>query len=173
MVHNSTALPIVQNGLRCGLFNSSCPLTLCKCAVSASICFCCFATFASCFAIVDWSYDLRLLLLDFAVLFGSRMLNWLVAGCERHSTRIPGRWLGRRNYVIFHADGTWGVQRHDTAPETVDGRRRGVEGDKLILEWQLGGSVVSKSISFSNDRFVTTEADAIVWAYGRVSHSWS
>jgi hypothetical protein len=77
---------------------------------------------------------------------------------EDYSKRILGRWLGRRKYVAFFADGSWGVQRNEETPIEINGRRWRIEGKKLLLTWRgEAGLQTSEQIitSFMTKRFVT------------------
>ena len=75
--------------------------------------------------------------------------------------RILGRWLGRRKYVTYYADGRWGVQRNEDAPVEIEGRRWRIEGNKLLLTWRgdAGSQTAESTItSFTTKQFMT-EAD--------------
>lgn len=110
---------------------------------------------------------------------------WL-AGCANivmsnrfegdYSKRIIGRWGHQNRIVTFHANGTWGVQRHEDAPEGIGGRRWRVEGKRLLLTFLsdngLGTPVhletqVSTITSFSDDGFTVKLPDGSKENYGR------
>jgi len=77
---------------------------------------------------------------------------------EDYSKRILGRWLGRRKYAAFFADGSWGVQRNEETPIEINGRRWRIEGKKLFLTWrgEAGLQTTERIItSFMTKRFVT------------------
>ena len=81
-----------------------------------------------------------------------------VVRSEDYAKRILGRWLGRRKYVAFYADGRWGVQRNEDAPIDIDGRRWRIEGNKLLLTFPAdSGLVTSESTitSFTTKQFIT------------------
>src|SRR5262249_49085420 len=81
-----------------------------------------------------------------------------VVRSEDYAKRILGRWLGRRKYVAFYADGRWGVQRNEDAPTDIDGRRWRIEGNKLLLTFRAdSGLVTSESTitSFMTKQFIT------------------
>ncbi|OYW75279.1 MAG: hypothetical protein B7Z37_14095 [Verrucomicrobia bacterium 12-59-8] len=74
--------------------------------------------------------------------------------------RILGRWLGPRKYVIFFADGRWGVQRNEDDSIEIGERRWRIEGDKLFLTFPRGtGLSTSESTitSFTAKQFVTED----------------
>jgi hypothetical protein len=50
---------------------------------------------------------------------------------ENYSMLILGQWLGPRKIHVYHADGTWGVRRHERAPEDKHQRRWSIKGSKL------------------------------------------
>jgi hypothetical protein len=52
-----------------------------------------------------------------------------------YSKAILGCWLGPRKFEIYHADGTWGVKRHEDAPEVINGRRWHIKGKTLVITW--------------------------------------
>lgn len=58
-----------------------------------------------------------------------------IAEEQNYSKLILGTWLGPRKLTIFHADGTWGVQRNESAPEEKTDRHWGVKGQKLTLRY--------------------------------------
>src|ERR1039457_3126857 len=75
-----------------------------------------------------------------------------------YSKRILGRWLGRRKYITFYADGRWGVQRNEDAPITIQGRGWRVKGNKLSVTWQGDTGVTtaeSTIVSFRTKQFIT------------------
>ena len=79
---------------------------------------------------------------------------------QDYSKRILGRWLGSRKFAIFHANGTWGVQRNEDAPEDIDGRRWRIHGKKLFLTFRGDHGFQTAEltiISFTTESF-TTEA---------------
>jgi hypothetical protein len=89
---------------------------------------------------------------------------------ESFSKRILGRWLGPRKFVVFHSDGTWGVQRHETAPEEIDGRRWRIEGNKLILTYPGNrGPLTSRDsiISFTPQKLIVQSEDGYKEVYER------
>ena len=106
------------------------------------------------------------------------VLTLLVAGTksfaapkqsEDYSKRILGRWLGPRKFHIFHANGTWGVQRNEDAPEDIDGRRWRIQGNKLFLKFRGDAGLQTAEftiISFTSKRFIT-EADGHKETYDR------
>ena len=80
------------------------------------------------------------------------------------SKRILGKWLSSRHGAasIFHADGSWGIQR-DLDPETIQGRWW-IKGNKLFLTYPKDNGAgtpvhirtATYSITFeSDDRFIT------------------
>jgi hypothetical protein len=77
---------------------------------------------------------------------------------EDYAKRILGRWLGRRKYVAFYADGRWGVQRNEDAPIDIQGRRWQIEGNKLLLTFRGDtGLITTESVitSFMSRQFIT------------------
>ena len=77
-----------------------------------------------------------------------------------YSKRILGRWEGPRKFRIFHADGTWGVQRLEENPEDIDGRRWHIKGNKLFLTFRgYRGfeTTVYTIVSFTPKSFTTEE----------------
>lgn len=80
-----------------------------------------------------------------------------VVRSEDFAERILGRWLGRRKYIAFYADGRWGVQRNEDAPIEFNGRRWRIEGNKLFLTFQEHPGVTNEStiISFTTNQFIT------------------
>ena len=50
-----------------------------------------------------------------------------------YSKAILGCWLGSRKFEVYHADGTWGVKRHEDAPEEINGRRWHINGKTLVI----------------------------------------
>jgi hypothetical protein len=74
-----------------------------------------------------------------------------------YAKRILGRWLGPRKYVVFYADGRFGVQRNEDAPVEIAGRRWRIEGNKLIQTIRTDSDVVtheSTITSFRTRQFV-------------------
>ncbi|SRR5260221_4604810 len=59
----------------------------------------------------------------------------IAAAEENYSKLILGTWLGPRKFRIFHADGTWGVQRNEAEPEERAGRRWSIKGHELTLSY--------------------------------------
>ena len=55
---------------------------------------------------------------------------------EGYSKRILGRWLNtdKGKLVIFHSNGSWGVQRNEETREKIHGRWH-IRGNKLILTY--------------------------------------
>jgi hypothetical protein len=98
-------------------------------------------------------------------------------GSEDYSKRILGRWLGPKNkFRIFHADGTWGVQRHEDAPEGIAGRRWRIDGKKLFLTYPTDNGVgtpvhmvtsVYTIIFFTPQNFTIRDEDGRKEAYER------
>ena len=74
------------------------------------------------------------------------------------SKRIIGRWLGPRKFIIFHADGTWAVQRNEDAEQVIDGRRWHINGNELTLASPYG-SDSETIVSFSRTKFITKDGD--------------
>ena len=84
-----------------------------------------------------------------------------VVRSEDYAKRILGRWLGRRKYVAFYADGRWGVQRNEDAPIDIAGRRWRIEGNKLLQTIKVDTDIVtheSTITSFTTKQF-NTERD--------------
>jgi hypothetical protein len=52
-----------------------------------------------------------------------------------YSKEILGCWLGSRKFEVYHADGTWGVKRHEDAPEVINSRRWHIKGKTLVITW--------------------------------------
>jgi hypothetical protein len=84
-------------------------------------------------------------------------------GAKADSKRILGKWSSSRSGAlsIFHADGSWGVQRD--RPETIQGRWW-IKGNKLFLTYPDDNGVGTPvhirtgryTITFaSDDRFIT------------------
>ena len=97
-------------------------------------------------------------------------------GSEAYSKRIVGRWGTRNRIVTFHADGTWGVQRHEDAPEGNRGRHWRIEGNKLFLTFPSDdgvGTLVHMDTqaytitSFTSQRFIATTDDGYEQEYDR------
>jgi hypothetical protein len=91
---------------------------------------------------------------------------------------IVGHWrvhVSRRadRIVIFHADGTWGVRNWDfSQPEDIQGRRRRVAGDRLILTYPSDHGFTTyaeKIVSFTRARFMTETASGRFY-YTRLKH---
>jgi hypothetical protein len=81
-----------------------------------------------------------------------------VVQSEDYAKRILGRWLGRRKYIAFYADGRWGVQRNEDAPIEIDGRRWQIDGDKLLLTFRGDADVITSQstiTSFMSKQFIT------------------
>src|SRR3989442_1467664 len=85
-------------------------------------------------------------------------------GPNADSKRILGKWLSSHSGAasIFHADGSWGVQR-DLDPETIQGRWW-IKGRKLFLTYSEDNGIGTPvhirtgkyTITFeSDDRFIT------------------
>jgi hypothetical protein len=77
---------------------------------------------------------------------------------EDYAKRILGRWLGRRKYITFYADGRWGIQRNEDAPIGIEGRRWRLEGNKLLRTWrgETGLHTDESTItSFTTKQFIT------------------
>jgi|SRR5690349_13141164 hypothetical protein len=95
------------------------------------------------------------------------ILNAAVAtagGENADSKRILGKWHSNRHGAasIFHADGSWGVQR-DLDPETIQGRWW-IKGNNLFLTYTgdkgVGTAVHIRTAKYaitfeSDDRFIT------------------
>jgi hypothetical protein len=66
-------------------------------------------------------------------------------GAKADSKRILGKWLSSRHGAasIFHADGSWGVQR-DLDPETIQGRWW-IKDNKLFLTYPEYSGVEPRS----------------------------
>jgi len=97
-------------------------------------------------------------------------------GSDAYSNRIVGRWGHRNRIVTFHADGTWGVQRHEDAPEGIAGRRWRIEGNKLFLTFPSDNgvgtpvhmdTVVYTITSFTAQSFTITTDDGDQQEYDR------
>jgi len=98
-------------------------------------------------------------------------------GSEDYSKRILGRWFSPKNRIwTFHVNGTWGVQRHETAPEGIDGRRWRIDGKKLIVSFPSDNGVgtpvhtttlVYTIISFTPHSFTTQGSDGYKDVYER------
>ena len=73
---------------------------------------------------------------------------------ESYSTRILGRWLGPRKLIIFHRDGTYGIQRNETAPEDSKNRHWHIRGNQLWTSAPFG-SGAETIVSFTDTEFVT------------------
>ena len=93
---------------------------------------------------------------------------------DDYSKRILGRWLGPRKFVVFHANGNYGVQRNEEASEDIQGRWR-IQGRTLFLTYPSDNGVGTPVhmitsaytiISFSPKSF-TTEADGHKEVYER------
>jgi hypothetical protein len=87
---------------------------------------------------------------------GKDLAKWL--NPKTTPSAFLGRWLGRRKYVAFFADGSWGVQRSEATPIEFNGRRWRIEGNRLFLSWRgEGGLQTTERIitSFMTKRFVT------------------
>lgn len=54
---------------------------------------------------------------------------------ENYSKLILGTWLGPRKLTIFHANGSWGVQRNESAPEEKADRHWSLKGKELTLSY--------------------------------------
>ena len=78
-----------------------------------------------------------------------------------YSERILGRWIGRRKYVAFFADGSWGVQRSEATPIEFNGRRWRIEGNKLFLSWrgENGLQTIERIITSFMTKRIVTEGD--------------
>lgn len=88
---------------------------------------------------------------------------------DDYSKRILGRWLGPRKYYIFHANGTWGVQGNEDAPEDIDGRRWRIQGNKLFITFRGDNGLLTVDytiVSFTAKSFIT-EADGHKEVYER------
>lgn len=88
---------------------------------------------------------------------------------DDYSNRILGRWLGSRKFSVFHADGSWGVQRNEDSPEEINGRRWRIQGNKLLLTFKGDTGLETAEftiISMTAQRFVI-EADDYKESYDR------
>ena len=86
-----------------------------------------------------------------------------------YSKRIVSRWLGSRKFAIFHANGTWGIQRNEDSPEDIDGRRWRIQGNKLFMTFRGDHGFQTTEftiISFSPQKFIT-EVDGHKETYDR------
>jgi hypothetical protein len=82
--------------------------------------------------------------LAFTILVGISLTTSLSIAASQsgeHPKWIIGRWLGPRKFHVFHADGSWGVERNENAPEDIGGRRWKIEGNKLILIYPTDNGV--------------------------------
>ena len=88
---------------------------------------------------------------------------------DNYSKRILGRWLGPRKFRIFHADGTWAIQRNEEAPQEINGRRWHIDGNKLTLTYPGDHGIengVWTIVSFTPKEFIL-EADGYKEKYER------
>ena len=83
--------------------------------------------------------------------------------------RVLGCWLGSRKFAVYHPDGTWGVKRHEDAPEDFRGRRWRIQGDTLLLTFpgHRGMTTVDFTIVSLTDREMILEADGYRETYVR------
>ena len=83
--------------------------------------------------------------------------------------RVLGCWLGSRKFAVYHPDGTWGVKRHDDAPEDFRGRRWRLQGNTLVLTFpgDPGMTTVDFTIVSLTDREMVLEADGYRETYVR------
>ena len=83
--------------------------------------------------------------------------------------RVLGCWLGPRKFAVYHPDGTWGVKRHEDAPEDFRGRRWRIEGNTLFLTFagDRGMTTVDFAIVSLTDRETILEADGYRQTYVR------
>lgn len=95
---------------------------------------------------------------------------------ESYSASIVGKWGHKNRIITFHADGSWGVQRHETAREDISGRRWRVEGDKFFLTFPSdngGGTPVHmvtdvyRITSFTSQSFTIRRDDGDTQVYDR------
>jgi hypothetical protein len=96
-------------------------------------------------------------------------------GASADSKRILGKWLSSRHGAasIFHADGSWGVQR-DLEPETIQGHWW-IKGKKLFLTYPEDKGVgtpvhirtAKYAITFEGDDRFTTELEGYKEVYDR------
>ena len=109
-------------------------------------------------------------------LFLSTSLSIAAPKSGEHPKWIIGRWLGPKKFRIFHANGSWGVERNEDAPEGISGRRWKIEGNKLILIYPtdngIGTPVQMVSATYvitshTHQRF-TTESDGY-----KEEYNWS
>ncbi|HLP75865.1 MAG TPA: hypothetical protein VK327_03030 [Candidatus Paceibacterota bacterium] len=110
-----------------------------------------------------------LLFLSLCLLFDACAYIPAPTASEDYAKLIVGRWGHRNRIITFHPDGTWGVQRHETAPEYIDGRRWRIEGKTLFLTWRGDRGVqtnASKIISFTPREF-TIESNGYKDIYDR------
>jgi hypothetical protein len=88
---------------------------------------------------------------------------------------IVGTWMFSGQYrpsriIVFHADGSWGVRKFDTAPEDIRGRRWRVEGKTLVLTYPHDhgfDTAAYRFVSFTPRKFVT-EIHGYESAYTRI-----
>ena len=93
---------------------------------------------------------------------------------NNYAKRILGRWLGSRKFVIFHANGNYGVQRNENAPEDINGRWR-ISGDELVFIFSTDNGVgtpshittASYTITSFTAKSFTTEVDGHKEVYDR------
>ena len=83
--------------------------------------------------------------------------------------RVLGCWLGPRKFAVYHPDGTWGVKRHEDAPEDFRGRRWRIDGNTLFLTFpgDRGMTTVHFTIVSLTDREMILEADGYQQTYVR------
>jgi len=76
-----------------------------------------------------------LLFIALSLVFGSLPKVAAAPKEANYSKLILGQWLGPRKIDVYHADGTWGVRRHEQAPEDKDQRRWSIKGNQLTLTY--------------------------------------
>ena len=114
---------------------------------------------------------LAFFILASALLLGctSPTIDTASEGSNNYSKRILGRWLGPRKFAIFHANGTWGVQRNEDTPEDIDGRSWRIKGKQLFLTFRGDHGLQTTEftiISFTPQKFIT-EVDGYKRTYDR------
>ena len=80
------------------------------------------------------------LALSFIICFAGNVILCGAPGADL-SAKIIGKWLGPRKFVVFMADGTWGVQRNEESEVDSKQRRWRVTGDKLTMRYPSNNGV--------------------------------
>ena len=114
-----------------------------------------------------------MLLFISAILVGTFSTLALAApkASQNYSKLILGQWLGPRKIEVYHADGTWGVRRHDEAPEDKDQRRWSIKGNKLTVTYpgEHGVETGTVAIVTLNSRRLIIEANGNKQEYERMA----